>query len=354
MPLAPFTLGVSLLPKAWGGSRLGPLFGDARDQLGEAWLCADLASTAASGAGGQPMISAIEPSRGEGGSLTDLHAVVARDSMALLGFRAERFPLLLKFLDAAEHLSVQVHPSPAYAAAHPGAHVKSEAWVVLAAEPGAELMLGLRDVRDSRELAEAAEGGTLAERLRCFPAAPGTVCWLPSGLVHALGAGTLVFEVQTASDTTYRLHDWTERYGRAQREMHIEAGVAAALTDAEPVWGRPLAAAGSGVQSDQGGRLGVGQSGLLIDTPDFELACVIGASSDAVEHALPSRNAPRCVLVVPLEHAAVLEGPWGRLDAPVNRVTVVPADQVAGCRLTVSPEARAFVVRVLGGTPEVP
>lgn len=351
MPLSPFTLDVALLQKAWGGSRLGGLYGDSRDRLGEAWLCADLAATAASGAGGQPMISAVSPAppslraarelpgdAASGGVSipavpADLHAALEQDPIGLLGFHAERFPLLVKLLDSSEHLSVQVHPSPAYARAHPDAHVKSEAWVVLASEPSAELMLGVQGLPDAAALADAASDGSLPDRLVRFPATPGSACWLPSGLVHALGAGALVFEVQTASDTTYRLHDWTERYGRAPREMHLTAGVAAALLGAEPVWGHAVDPSGSGP---------------MLSTPDFDLGVVSGPSSAAIDRSLPSCDVPRCLLIMPVGAAVVLEGGWGRLEAPAHQVTVVPAAEVAGGQLHLQAGARVFVVRVLG------
>jgi mannose-6-phosphate isomerase len=342
MARSPFTLDVALLAKAWGGRRLGALYGDPRDHLGEAWLCADLAQTAQSGAGGQAMISVVLPP--EGGAATardasasaavhDLHAALRLDPLGLLGFHAERFPLLVKFLDAAEHLSVQVHPSPAYARAHPGAHVKSEAWVVLEAEPGAELMLGLDGIPDGSALATAARDDSLPDRLVRVPATPGTACWLPSGLVHALGAGSLVFEVQTASDTTYRLYDWTGLYGRAPRAMHIEAGVEAALLDAAPVWGPSLREA---------------ESGPILATPDFEIGAVAGPSEGPASGPLSTSSVPRALLVVPVGGAAHLTGPWGRLEAPAHRVTVVPAAAVADCRLELPAGTRAFLVRVLG------
>ena len=328
MALAPFTLDVALLPKAWGGRRLGAMYGDTRDQLGEAWLCADLGETAPSGAGGQAMISGVAS------GASDLHAVLAQDPIGLLGFHAERFPLLVKFLDAAEHLSVQVHPSPAYARTHPGAHVKSEAWVVLEAESGAELMLGVKGIPDRAALAAAARADALPDRLVRVPATPGTACWLPSGLVHALGAGSLVFEVQTASDTTYRLHDWTARYGRAPRAMHLEAGVDAALLDAAPVWGSSAR---------------VADGGPILTTPDFEIGAVTGPSAGPVSAPLGAATGPRALLVVPVAGTALLTGSWGRMEAPAHRVTVVPAAVAADCRLDLPAGGRAFVVRVLGG-----
>ena len=348
MTRTPFTLDVALLPKAWGGARLGALYGDTRDRLGEAWLCADLAATAASGAGGQSMISTVAPGpaphdgarpRADVRPSTspvppDLHAALVEDPVGLLGFHAERFPLLVKLLDSAEHLSVQVHPSPAYAGAHPDAHVKSEAWVVLESDPSAELMLGVQDIADAAALAAAAADGSLPDRLVRVPATPGSACWLPSGLVHALGGGALVFEVQTASDTTYRLYDWTERYGRAPREMHVAAGVAAALPVAEPVWGRAVDPSGSGP---------------ILSTPDFALGVIAGPSVSAIDGPLGPCATPRCLLVMPVGSPAYLDGPWGQVEAPAHRVTVVPAAAVAGAQLRLGGEGRAFVVRVLGG-----
>jgi mannose-6-phosphate isomerase len=135
------------------------------------------------------------------------------------------FPLLVKFLDAREHLSVQVHPSPAYAAAHAGAHLKTECWYVLDAEPESVIFKGVRPGvgREEFERAlRAGDGQGVVELLASVPAVVGDCHNLPSGTVHALGAGVLVAEVQTPSDTTFRVYDWAREYGRAGREVHIE------------------------------------------------------------------------------------------------------------------------------------
>jgi len=132
------------------------------------------------------------------------------------------FPLLLKYLDARENLSVQVHPSPEYAETHPEAHLKSEAWYIVDAEPGAVIYKGVREGTTPEVFAEAIRAGSVEDFLIAVPAVPGECHYLPSGTCHALGAGILVAEIQTPSDTTFRVFDW----GRTDRELHIEAALA--------------------------------------------------------------------------------------------------------------------------------
>lgn len=142
-----------------------------------------------------------------------------------------RFPLLIKFLDAREHLSVQVHPKPPDddpSADVPG--VKHEAWYVVHAEPGAELFIGLKPDVTPNDVAAAADTPRMKELLRRWPVKAGQCYYLPSGTMHALGAGIVVAEIQTPSDVTYRLYDW-ERVGRdgKPRELHIEQGLSNVL-----------------------------------------------------------------------------------------------------------------------------
>lgn len=145
------------------------------------------------------------------------------------------FPLLIKLLDARETLSVQVHPGDDYARLHAqGKLGKSEAWVVLSARPGARIVYGVN--RDLPELTLAAERGELPSALRYVDARCGDVFDLPHGMVHALGAGIVVYEVQQSSDVTYRFWDWgrVDKNGQP-RELHIEHALAVTrpeLTDA--------------------------------------------------------------------------------------------------------------------------
>jgi len=223
LPLEPI-----LKEKVWGSRRLTD-YGKrlpADTRIGESWEVADLLSTAPGGGGGDPAHSVIT-----GGSLVGetLHDAMVGWGTRMLGTSAPSpaggFPLLVKWLDAAEHLSVQVHPTPEYVARHPEANLKTESWVVLDADSGAHVYLGLQRGVAPADVARGAIDGTLPEMLRKVPAVPGECYHLPSGTIHALGAGVLVAEVQTPSDTTFRLYDWALEYGRQGRELHIEAAL---------------------------------------------------------------------------------------------------------------------------------
>lgn len=214
----------ALFHKVWGGDRLAR-FGKAvnpGDKVGESWELADLPGTSASGAGGGAVRSVIANGPLAGKTIHDAidlwgDALLSRAALTPEG----NFPLLIKFLDAREDLSVQVHPSPAYAAKHKDAHLKTECWYVLDAAPGSVIYKGVK-AGVTREVFERAlrngDGAGVVELLEAVPAVVGECHNLPSGTVHALGAGVLVAEVQTPSDTTFRVYDW----GRKGRDLHIE------------------------------------------------------------------------------------------------------------------------------------
>ncbi len=217
-----------LKEKVWGGrrlERLGKVLPSGVD-VGESWEIADLASTSSGGGGGGAARSIIANGPLAGNSLHDAMALWGE---GLLGGAqpsgAGGFPLLVKFLDAREHLSVQVHPSPAYARAHPEAHLKTECWYVVDAEPGSVIYKGVKPGVTREDFARAlrtGQGEGVVALLAAVPAVVGECHNLPSGTVHALGAGVLVAEVQTPSDTTFRVYDWAKEYGRQGRELHVE------------------------------------------------------------------------------------------------------------------------------------
>ena len=152
-----------------------------------------------------------------------LGQMIAMWGEALTGLPAgEPFPLLLKLLDAREMLSVQVHPGDDYSAAHCGKLGKTEAWVILRASPGASIIYGVT-VKDRHELENAVASGHLQSKLRRISVSPGDVVYIPHGMVHALGEGIVVYEVQQSSDVTFRLWDW-ERLGQdgRPRQLHID------------------------------------------------------------------------------------------------------------------------------------
>lgn len=211
-----------LKEKVWGGRNLVELGKQlpAGVPIGESWELADLPESIE---GGRSVIA-----NGALAGMTLREAIGAPGPQAdqIMGAAAPSpeggFPLLVKFLDARENLSVQVHPSAAYARAHPEAHLKSEAWYVIKAEPGALIYKGVKpEVTPDRFAADIADG-SVAGDLVAVPARAGDCHYLPSGTCHALGAGIVVAEIQTPSDTTFRVFDW----GRHGRQLHVDQALA--------------------------------------------------------------------------------------------------------------------------------
>ena len=189
--------------KVWGGLGLYRQFGRQLpgNSVGESWeITAHEHGTS---------VVAHGPLAGK--TLPDLMALYGRKLMgtSLSEATLGEFPLLLKIIDAHDYLSVQVHPDDEYAADHEvGEPGKWEAWYVIAAEPGAEIIYGL-DPRTTREdLRQAVHQGAIQQFLRRVPVRAGDVFDVPAGVVHALGQGVMVAEIQQNSDTVYRLYDW--------------------------------------------------------------------------------------------------------------------------------------------------
>ncbi|MDD6050761.1 MAG: GNAT family N-acetyltransferase [Clostridiales bacterium] len=140
-------------------------------------------------------------------------------------YAGKPFPLLLKFIDAAESLSVQVHPDDAYAGrVENGKLGKTEAWLILDAPKGSQLVYGIKAGTTLSELRAACEAGAAVEAyLRYVDVKPGDVCFIPAGCVHAIGAGIMLYEIQQSSDVTYRFYDWdrVDKQGN-RRELHID------------------------------------------------------------------------------------------------------------------------------------
>ena len=222
----PITFRPIFKEKVWGRRNLGRLGKVLPEtgKIGESWELADLAATSPGGGGGEAARSIIDNGMLAGSTLHEAMGRWGARLMGVLPRAADRgFPLLVKYLDAGEHLSVQVHPDRSYAAAHPDAHLKTESWYILDAEPGAVIYKGLKPGVDRQALSEAVESGRTADVLQSIPVQAGDCHDLPSGTVHALGAGVTLAEVQTPSDTTFRLYDWNDLYPeRPRRELHVE------------------------------------------------------------------------------------------------------------------------------------
>lgn len=216
--MGPIQLRASLHETIWGGENLRALAGKDiphGQRIGESWETALEA------------IATNPPYAGQ-----TLGALTKRYGADLIGSCAEavfggRFPLLTKFIDAQAQLSVQVHPNDEYAAAHENGKLgKTEVWYILHAEPGAQVVYGLRHAATREEVRQAIAANTLEDMLYTVAVRPGDVVFVPAGTVHAIGAGVALYELQEYSDITYRLYD----YGRLQadgrpRELHIEQGL---------------------------------------------------------------------------------------------------------------------------------
>ncbi len=163
--------------------------------------------------------SAVREGAYKGRLLNDLVAQLGEDLLGdnnAAACEAGRFPLLIKLLDANSWLSVQVHPDDAYALAHEGELGKTEMWVVLEAQPGAELLYGFSRPTSKEAYAQAVAAGRGDEPLHRMAVQKGDVVFVPPGTMHALGPGIVVAEIQQNSDTTYRVYDW----GR-DRPLHL-------------------------------------------------------------------------------------------------------------------------------------
>ena len=228
--LVPFSLSPVLVEKPWGGSRL-ERFGKKLPTgvtIGESWEVADLPAHVASHVDDPQSRVASGPMAGR--SLQSVIEVAGDDLLGPVSPTGDgRFPLLVKLLDAREHLSVQVHPHEGYVAAHPEALFKAEAWYVVDAEPGSVLFLDVSPDARLEDVVSTIGTPELVSHLRSLPAIPGSFHSVPPGLIHSLGAGVMVAEVQTPSDTTFRLYDWAEEYSRAPRQMHFEEGAASII-----------------------------------------------------------------------------------------------------------------------------
>ncbi len=216
---SPLLLEPILVERPWGDQRLARVLGRALPagaRIGESWETANEARVAAGPLAG----------------LT-LRELAQRYGDALLGRRGLEasqpygdFPLLVKFIDADDVLSVQVHPDDAQAASR-GQRGKTEAWYVLAAEPGAELIVGLREPLDTAAVRRLLAEGRLAGALERLAVSPGDTVLVPAGTLHAIGRGVLLYEIQEQSDLTYRFYDWDRVDERGQRRpLHVEEGLA--------------------------------------------------------------------------------------------------------------------------------
>ena len=226
--LYPFIFQPIFKERIWGGRAIERLYGKklpASVPIGESWEISDRP--------GDASVIANGPLAGK-----DLRWLMEHHEHELLGTAKSangRFPLLIKILDAQEKLSLQVHP-PAHKAAELKGEPKTEAWYIADAAPGAELYVGLKNGVTRAEFETKIKTGAVAECFHRVPVKAGDTMFLPSGRVHAIGAGLVIFEIQQNSDTTYRVFDWN-RVGLdgKPRDLHVaESLTSIDFADFEP------------------------------------------------------------------------------------------------------------------------
>jgi len=255
--------------RIWGSNRLKRLFNKdlpPDELIGESWELADLPDDKSKIADG--------PIAG-----MDIRQLLNEHGLAL-GFTDEQckspFGLLIKFLDANDVLSVQVHPDDKASGLFTGARPKTECWYVLEAEPDSVIYRGLKPQVNREKLTKSLNEGNVEKLMNVYPARKGDFHFLPAGTIHALGAGVVVAEIQTPSDTTYRLYDWNrkDKQGRG-RELHIEQALTSIhYSDNPPTDDKVI-----GAKSDEHKTLinignSLGKASLLVKCPYFSVAYV--------------------------------------------------------------------------------
>ena len=240
----------------WGGNRLKERFGKEceGDILAESW---ELSAH-------KDGPSIVAEGEYEGASFPEYIEKKGKQVLGKKGGKFEFFPVLIKFIDAKQNLSVQVHPDDSYALSHEGKLGKSEAWYILDAAPGAELVYGINTRGES--LRSVLDAGKLESCLCRTEVHAGDVFYIPAGTVHALGAGIRCYEIQQTSDLTYRLWDWG-RVGKdgRPRQLHIEQAIAVSNINSLPVRGETVEKLPGGLRT------------LLVSDPHFRLyACDLG------------------------------------------------------------------------------
>ncbi len=209
--------------KVWGGDKIRSVLGmdyGALPNCGEAWVL--------SGVPGNQ--TTVRNGFLKGNELNELVEVYMDDLVGekVFGLYGQTFPLLVKFIDANDYLSIQVHPDDELARKRQLGNGKTEMWYILDAQPGSELISGFNRPMDREAYLRHFEAGDLRSVLNVEKVAKGECYFMPAGRIHALGPGILLAEIQQSSDTTYRIYDWDRVDGSGNpRELHVEEALEA-------------------------------------------------------------------------------------------------------------------------------
>ncbi|WP_445383817.1 type I phosphomannose isomerase catalytic subunit [Robiginitalea sp. IMCC43444] len=203
--------------RLWGGAKLRTVLKkDVKgDRIGESWEI--------SGVPGDVSVVCNGPLKGK-----NLNELIEADPEALLGKSVldrfgKEFPILIKFIDAAQDLSIQVHPDDTLARQRHNSFGKTEMWYIMDADPGSQLIIGFEEDTTSEKYREALDAGALTELLHYQPVRAGEGYFINSGKIHAIGGGILLAEIQQTSDITYRVFDFNRKDADGKlRELHTE------------------------------------------------------------------------------------------------------------------------------------
>lgn len=206
-----------LQEKIWGGSKLKTLLNKASDKnnIGESWELSAVENN----------VSVVANGIYKG---TDLNTLLSQFKGELVGEKVYKnfgndFPLLIKFIDAKEALSIQLHPNDALAKKRHNSFGKTEMWYVMQADENAELIVGFKKDTDKATYLEYLNKNKIADLLNADIVKPGDVYFIPTGRIHAIGAGVLLAEIQQTSDITYRIYDWDRKDNTGKgRELHTD------------------------------------------------------------------------------------------------------------------------------------
>lgn len=227
MNVYPLEFGPIYKQRIWGGRKLQEVFGKELpmgEKIGESWELADLPEDK----------SVIANGELAGRTLASAIIEFPKEIMGDEGFSGA-FPLLIKLLDCQDVLSVQVHPDPQTCRRLGEGAPKSEGWYIISSEPGAVIYKGLKKGVTREQFAEAIKEGTVADTLSKVAVREGECHFLPAGTAHAIGPGLLIAEIQTPSDTTYRVFDWNRVDDAGKpRELHIEQALESIHFDQSP------------------------------------------------------------------------------------------------------------------------
>jgi mannose-6-phosphate isomerase len=291
--LSPFSIEPQFVTRVWGYRDLAPWYDRVADiePLGEVWLSGD------------DCLIEGGPHRGQ-----TLGSLFAQASQALLGPAAALpgSPLLIKMIFARGKLSVQVHPDDAMARKYGEPRGKSECWYALAAEPGAQVAVGLKPGVTLSQVKTELLDGTIEASLNMLPVEAGDMIYVEAGTVHAIWPGSVLLETQQNSDTTYRMYD----YGRP-REMHIEKSLEALrlVTNAGKVTPTVLA-----------------DRTVLINVPHFRVERLV-VSGSRLGKSLPGADEPQGLSYLFAAEGAgrVIGSDFHPIDLPARGIVAIPA-----------------------------